>query len=84
MKKFGKEDFQSLVTESLNRNQIAQYEAPPAGCFREEFEYMKMWFSSHNFMTNVGEASNTKEAQSRNMINICNKYTGFALVHKWS
>ena len=47
---------------------------PPAGCFREEVENVKIWFSSHNFMTDVGGATNTYEAQSRNMINICTKY----------
>ena len=31
-----------------------QYEVPSAGCFREEVENMKIWFSSHNFMTTVG------------------------------
>ena len=31
-------------------------------------------FFSHNFMTDVGGATNTYEAQSRNMINICTKY----------
>ena len=30
-------------------------------------------------MTNVGGATNTKEAQSRNMINICTKY-GFDIL----
>ena len=31
-------------------------------------------FLSHNFMTDVEGATNTYEAQSRNMINICSKY----------
>ena len=35
---------------------------------------MKIWFSSHNIITNVGRATNTFEAQSRNMMNICTKY----------
>ena len=35
---------------------------------------VKIWFLSHNFMTNVGVATSTVEAQSRNMMNICTKY----------
>ena len=41
---------------------------PPAGCFREEVKNLKIWFSSHNFMTDVGGTTNTQEAQFRNMI----------------
>ena len=41
------------------RNLLALYEAPPAGCFREEVENVKIWFSSHNFMTDVGGATKT-------------------------
>ena len=37
---------------------------PPSGCFREEVENVKIWFSSHNFVTDV----------YRNKINICTKY----------
>ena len=40
----------------------------------EEVENVKIWFSSHNFMTDVGGATNTMETQFRNMINICTKY----------
>ena len=40
---------------------------------------MKIWFSSNNFITDVGGATNTYEAQSRNMINICIKY-GFDIL----
>ena len=29
------------------------------GCFREEVENVKIWFSSHNFMTVVGGAIKT-------------------------
>ena len=35
---------------------------------------LKIWFLSHNFMTDVGGTTNTLEAQSRNMINICTQY----------
>ena len=45
----------------------------PAGCFREEIENMKIWFLSHNFMTHLGSRTNTCEAQSRNVMNICTK-----------
>ena len=45
---------------SLNlSNLLAYYEVPPAGCFREEVENVKIWFSSHNFMTVVGGATKT-------------------------
>ena len=40
-------------------NLLAKYEAPPAGCFREEVKNMKIWFSSLTFMTNVRGATNT-------------------------
>ena len=36
-----------------------KYEAPPAGCFREEVKNVKIWFLSHKFMTDVGGATNT-------------------------
>ena len=42
--------------------------------FREEVENVKFWFSSHNFMINLGGGTNTQEAQSRDMINMCTKY----------
>ena len=48
--------------------------APSAGGFREEVENVKIWFLSHNFMTNVGGATNT-----RNKMNICIKY-GFDIL----
>ena len=51
----------------------------PASCFREEVEKVKIWFLSHNFMTDVGGATNTLDAQSRNMVNICTKY-GFDIL----
>ena len=35
-------------------NLPAYYEATPADCFREEVQNMKIWFSSHNFVTYVG------------------------------
>ena len=35
---------------------------------------LKIWFFNHNIITNVGGATNTTEAQSRNMIKICTKY----------
>ena len=34
----------------------------------------KIWFLSHNFMTIVGSATDTKEAQLRNIIDFCTKY----------
>ena len=40
-------------------NLLALYEAPSAGGFIEEVENVKIWFLSHNFMTNVGGATNT-------------------------
>ena len=60
-------------------NLLAKYEAPSAGGFREEVENVKICFLRHNFMTNVGGATNTQEAQSRNMMNICTKY-GFNIL----
>ena len=50
-----------------------------SGCFREEVEKVKIWFLSHNFINDVGGATNTQEAQFRNMINICTKY-GFNIL----
>ena len=49
---------------------------PPAGCFREEVENVKIWVLSHNFMTVVGVPP---KAQSRIMINICTNY-GFDIL----
>ena len=40
---------------------------PPAGCFREEVKNLKIWFSSHNFMTDVGGTIQEHD-------NICTKY----------
>ena len=40
-------------------NLLALYEAPSAGGFREEVENVKIWFLSHNFLTNEGGATNT-------------------------
>ena len=56
------------------QNLLAQYEPPSAGSFREEVENAKIWFLSHNFKANEGGATNTLEAQSRNMMNICTKF----------
>ena len=42
--------------------------------FRKEVENVKIWFSGHNFMTDEGGATNSWEAHSRNMTNICTKY----------
>ena len=39
-------------------NLLAYYEAPSDGGFREEIKNVKIWFLSHNFMTNVGGATN--------------------------
>ena len=47
---------------------------PPDGGFKEEVKNVKIWFLSHNFMINIGGATNTEEAQSRNMMNNCNNY----------
>ena len=39
-----------LKYDGLNfGNLLAQYESPPAECFREEVKNVKTWFSSHNF-----------------------------------
>ena len=37
----------------------AASEAPSAGGFREEVKNVKIWFSSQNYMTNVGGTTNT-------------------------
>ena len=55
-------NFQSstiILTNIMAYNLLALYEAPSAGGFREEVENVKIWFLSHNFMTNVGGATNT-------------------------
>ena len=46
---------------------------PSSGGFRE-VKNVKIWFLGHNFMANVAGATNTYEAQSRNMIKHCTKY----------
>ena len=53
--------FTTILTNynSLCLGNLAKYEMPPAGCFREEVKNVKIWFSSHTFMTNVGGATNT-------------------------
>ena len=40
--------------KKLHWPRFKKYKVPPAGCFREEIENVKIWFSSHNFMTDVG------------------------------
>ena len=62
---------------------MAYYRETSAGCFRE-VKNVKIWFWSHNFMNDVGGATNTSEAQSRNMINICTKYGFDSLIHSSS
>ena len=51
---------------------------PSSGGFRE-VKNVKIWFLGHNFMANVAGATNTYEAQSRNMIKHCTKY-GFDIL----
>ena len=46
----------------------------PSLSFREEVKNVKIWFLNHNFMSDITGATNTYEAQSKNMINICTKY----------
>ena len=43
---------------------------PSAGDLREEVKNVKIWFLTHN----IGGITNTLEAQSGNMMNICTKY----------
>ena len=40
-------------------NLQALYDAPSAGDLREEVENVKIWYLSHNFMANMGDATNT-------------------------
>ena len=55
--------------DGLDSGNFLEYDAPPAGCFKKEVENV-----NHNFKTNLGDATNIKETQSRNVINICTKY----------
>ena len=46
---------------------LAYYEAPPAVCFRKVVKNAKIWFSSHNFMTNVEGAINTHHQDDKHL-----------------
>ena len=60
---FGEEDFQRFASNFLCSNCLwllfRQIEAPSAAGFREEVKNVKIWFLGHNFMAQVGGATNT-------------------------